>query len=118
MRTSKNSTAIDRAAAARSKSDEFSEVRMAVQKLQSHMCLKPPNRCCTFWDPESFISQKTAGNSETSQVVHQNKRSKFHQKLLSFLTKAQEKVVVMMIKSLTRANSQRPQYRGVAKLSY
>ena len=32
MRTSKNSTAIDRAAAARSKSDEFSEARMTVQK--------------------------------------------------------------------------------------
>ena len=36
-----NSSAIDRAPGARSKSDEFSEVRMAVQKLFTYKCLKP-----------------------------------------------------------------------------
>ena len=34
MRTSENSSDLERAAAARSIADEFSEVRMAVQKLQ------------------------------------------------------------------------------------
>ena len=62
MRTSENSTAIDRAAAARSKSDEFSEVRMAVQMLGPILCMKPPNECCTFWDPDSAIVPPSLDN--------------------------------------------------------
>ena len=54
MRTSKNSMAIDQGPGPRSKSDEFSEVRMAIQMLGTILCLKPPNECCTFWDPESI----------------------------------------------------------------
>jgi hypothetical protein len=53
MRTSENSTAIDRGPGPRSISDEFLEVRMTVQMLDPILCLKPPNECCTFWDPES-----------------------------------------------------------------
>ena len=53
MRTSRNSSAIDRVPGTRSKSDEFSEVRMAVQKLFTYKCLKPLKTCCTFWDPDS-----------------------------------------------------------------
>ena len=55
MRTSENSTAIDWAPGAHSKSDEFSEVRMAVQKLFMYKCLKPLKTCCTFWDPDSAV---------------------------------------------------------------
>eukprot|EP00966_Prymnesium_polylepis_P062837 1458380-Prymnesium_polylepis.3 len=26
---------------------------MAVQMLDPILCIKPPNECCTFWDPDS-----------------------------------------------------------------
>ena len=49
-----NVLAIDRAPGARSKSDEFFIlfIRMVEQLLI--LRLKPPKRCCTFWDPESL----------------------------------------------------------------
>ena len=50
---SENSSAIDRAAAARSKSDEFSKCTILVIEIVSLLCLKPPKRWCTFWDPDS-----------------------------------------------------------------
>ena len=51
---SENSTAIDRVAATRSKSDEFSECTILVIEIVSLLCLKPPKWCCTFWDPDSL----------------------------------------------------------------
>ena len=53
MVKSENSTAIDRVAATRSKSDEFSEFTILVIEIVSLLCLKPPKWCCTFWDPDS-----------------------------------------------------------------
>ena len=53
MRASENSTAIDRGPGPRSKSDEFSEVRMACDSVFTIVRLKPPRICCTFWDLES-----------------------------------------------------------------
>ena len=49
----KNSSAIDRAAAARSESDEFFVLNPLVIEQGLIQCLKPPKRCCNFWDPES-----------------------------------------------------------------
>ena len=53
MVKSENSTAIDRVAATRSKSDEFSEFTILVIEIVSLLCLKPPKWCCTFWDLDS-----------------------------------------------------------------
>ena len=67
MGGSENSLAIDRAAAARSKSDEFSDPPILVIEIVSHLYLKPPKRCCTFWDPESAVDQIGAiGMSQAS----------------------------------------------------
>ena len=44
MRTSENSTAIDRGPGPRSKSDEFSEVRMAVQYVRSDFVFETAER--------------------------------------------------------------------------
>ena len=55
MVNSENFTAIDRVAATRSKSDEFSEFTILVIEIVSLLCLKPPKWCCTFWDPDSVI---------------------------------------------------------------
>ena len=50
---SENSSDLERAAAARSIAVEFSECTILVIEIVSLLCLKPPKRCCTFWDPES-----------------------------------------------------------------
>ena len=54
----KNSSAIDRAAAARSESDEFFVLNPLVIEQGLIQCLKPPKRRCTFWDPESPADQE------------------------------------------------------------
>ena len=53
MRTSENSSDLERAAAARSIAVEFLEVRMAVQKLQRCEYQYFSRSRCTFWDPDS-----------------------------------------------------------------
>ena len=52
-----NSAAIDRAPGARSttKSDEIFKCIILVVEIILALCLKPPKRCFTFWDPESSI---------------------------------------------------------------
>ena len=55
----KNSSAIDRAAAARSESDEFFVLNPLVIEQGLIQCLKPPKRCCNFWDPESNLPVTT-----------------------------------------------------------
>ena len=55
MRTSENSSDLERGPGPRSIAVEFSEVRMAVQKLQRCEEQHFSPSCCTFWDPESHI---------------------------------------------------------------
>ena len=56
MRTSENSSDLERAAAARSIAVEFLEVRMAIEKLQRCENQYFSRSRCTFWDPDSVTS--------------------------------------------------------------
>ena len=69
MDVSKNSSPIDRAPGARSKSGEFVETSILYSKLSSISCLKPLKTCCTFWDPDSGA---TAGGVKTTLFENQD----------------------------------------------
>ena len=62
MRTSENSSDLERAAAARSIAVEFLEVRMAIEKLQRCENQYFSRSRCTFWDPDSFLASAVAAS--------------------------------------------------------
>ena len=52
-----NSSPIDRAPGADSKSVEFVETSILVFKIASISCEITSRLCCTFWDPESLTAR-------------------------------------------------------------
>ena len=68
MRTSENSSDLERAAAARSIAVEFLEVRMAVQKLQRCEYQYFSRSRCTFWDPDSTSQHSPRCRTQSRQV--------------------------------------------------
>ena len=73
MRTSENSSDLERAAAARSIAVEFLEVRMAVQKLQRCEYQYFSRSRCTFWDPDS--TSTTIASSRNAERASRHRDS-------------------------------------------
>jgi hypothetical protein len=72
---STNSTAIDRAPGARSKSDEKCEAPLLLLEISSTLCEIERRLCCTSWDPESTSTLQSGtmrsshGSSSTSHFL-------------------------------------------------